>query len=28
VKIRDREANELIIWIDVKQLLIDIESGL
>lgn len=28
VKIKDREANELIIWIDVKQLLNDIESGL
>jgi len=28
VKIQDRETNELIIWIDVKQLLNDIDSAL
>jgi purine-binding chemotaxis protein CheW len=27
VKVRDKEKNELIIWIDLKQLLTDIESS-
>ena len=28
IKVKDKEINELIIWIDIKQLLGDIDSGL
>jgi purine-binding chemotaxis protein CheW len=28
IKVKDKEINELIIWIDIKQLLIDIDSTL
>jgi purine-binding chemotaxis protein CheW len=28
IKVKDKELNELIIWIDIKQLLSDIDSGL
>jgi purine-binding chemotaxis protein CheW len=28
VKVKDKEINELIIWIDIKQLLGDIDSAL